>query len=151
MDAMQDYQYKAACEHLNMVKTTIAGLPMSPQLQNMLNEAQARVTQFAPAQAALPQAIPESPGSTEQRLANIEQAISGIDQLVRQVAIPALDDAAQASVALLSAIGQSLMTPEQIEFVKAQQESKSAPIYFATQDARDAAEMFISGWMESAK
>ena len=69
-----------------------------------------------------------------------------IDQVIRQAATPALGEVAQAGAALLEAIGQGL-TEEHRAFIHEQVKSGQPATFFATQDCKDAAAIYVSAWM----
>lgn len=149
MTPIEKIAYDNAVDHLNNLRKIVSGTRSNPELQRMIDEAQARVNQLGGVQASAPAAQTPA-GGIEQRLAAIEQGMVGIDQIIRQVAAPALSEAAQAGATLLAAIGEGL-TEAQQKFVLEQQHSGKPPTFFVTQDCKDAAAIYVGAWMAHAE
>lgn len=79
----------------------------------------------------------------------VESRFTQLEQLVKQAA-PAVNEAAQAGMAIMSALGQA-MTPDQAQIL--QKRLQSSPQFLATQDARDVVGILLDSWdnFEGAK
>lgn len=99
----------------------------------------AKVAQYQ--QPQQPQMQPVPPAQAPQ--SNLEQRVTQLEQLVKQAAVPVMDEAAKIGAAIMSALGNG-MNHEQAAFVQAK--LNSSPEFFASQACKDAIDIFISEW-----
>ena len=133
---------QSARQNVQMLEGMLAQMPNDPQIGRLLAESKGALAQaenmagyLSPAQQAAPPATAPD--------ALIEARVSALEQLVHQVAAPAIDDAAKAGMAVMSAVGAA-MTPEQAGWV--QQHLATSPQFFTSEAAKAAIDIFISEW-----
>lgn len=136
---------EGARSNVSMLRSAVTLDPNNAQYKRMLAEAEAAVKaaeQLAGSPIAQVQQAPTGP--------TLEQRVSQLEQLVQAGATAAVDEAAKAGMAVMSAIGQS-MTPEQAQFV--QERLGTSPQFFASESAQAAIGIFIEEWraFEGAK
>lgn len=140
MSPMDQVMHKSAVDHLDRLKTMALGSPGSAAMQQAIADAQAQVNKYAPPAPAPTAAPTAAPASLEQWAKQVDQRLAQLEQVVQQVAAPALNEAAQAGAAIMSALGQC-MTPDQAQAV--QQRIEKQPEILASQDCKDAVEIFV--------
>lgn len=151
-DAMREVMLKSANEKLAILNNLRATMPNSPTIVKMVEDAQADVAKYtamAPAPVAPPaaaQAAPSAekpPATLEDWAKGVETRLSGLEGLVKTVAAPALDAAAQAGMLIMGALGKG-MNEQQAKWV--QEHVEKSPEFFASANCKAAIDIFISEW-----
>lgn len=148
-DAMREMMLKSANEKLAILINLRTTMPNSPSIIKMVDDAQADVAKYtamAPAPVAAPQPTPgaaKAPGTLEEWAKGVETRLGELEGLVKTVAAPALDQAAQAGMMIMGALGKG-MTEEQAAWV--QQHVEKSPEFFASSNCKAAIDIFISEW-----
>lgn len=136
MTPAEEMAFNSAKANLTMLQDMQIKMPSNPQMKKLVDDAQAAVAKLTP-QYTPPQPAPGTVGT------NIEQRIARLEQLVQEVAAPAIDEAAKTGMAIMSALGQS-MTPEQAQWV--QQRVNTSPQFFASEQCKAAIDILIHEW-----
>jgi hypothetical protein len=74
---------------------------------------------------------------------SLESRVTVLEQLVQRVAAPVMDEAAQVGMSIMGALGKA-MTQDQASWV--QSKLNTSPEFFASQNCKDAIDIFISEW-----
>lgn len=121
----------------------------APMVDQAKFDAYLREGKFAEATALFNPATPLSqiitPASQQPQphSQSLEARIVALEQLVQHVAAPAINEAAHAGAAIVTALGNG-MTQEQASWV--QQRMNTSPGFFSSQNCKDAIDIFISEW-----
>lgn len=130
----------SARSNVRMIESMAAGMQGNAQIAQTLADARQNVAAIE-AQMGIGQVpVGQAPAAP-----SIEQRVANLENLVQKVAAPAIDEAAKAGMALMSALGNG-MTPEQAQWV--QHRLNNSPEFFASQGCKDALDIFVQEWMQ---